>query len=201
MYRAACTALRCAHTPPAAAETATRGAQATRGRRSSRRLAAWICGASPAAGRKIVNLIGNAELHWAPVPQLNTTEVQGPFSVFFFSFSRDSACKFSTHGNKIQQTNDEKTIETLLYALPYLVHYFSCGQNSDWVEIQISRRQVNVRMSNWYVEASMKPHARLVCNCKLCFWHKEVWFVHALKPSAILNILHAQQCSLCQTHH
>lgn len=57
-----CTALCWARTPPAAAETATRGAQATRGRRSSRRLAAWICGASPAAGRKIMNLIGTAEL-------------------------------------------------------------------------------------------------------------------------------------------
>lgn len=65
MYGALCMALRWAHTPPAAAETATRGAQATRGRRSSRRLAAWICGASPAAARKFVNLIGNAELYRA----------------------------------------------------------------------------------------------------------------------------------------
>ncbi|CAJ1060735.1 Hypothetical predicted protein [Xyrichtys novacula] len=61
-YGAPAWALRWARTPPAAAKTATRGAQATRGRRSSRRLAAWICGASPAAGRKIVNLIGTAEL-------------------------------------------------------------------------------------------------------------------------------------------
>lgn len=68
-------ALRWARTPPAAAETATRGAQATRGTRSSRRLAAWICGASPAAGRKM-NLIGTAELHMAPDPKLNTREAQ-----------------------------------------------------------------------------------------------------------------------------
>lgn len=71
------TTLRRAHAPPAAAETATRGAQATGGRRSSRRLAAWICGASPAPGRKIANLIGNTELRAAPKPRLNLARGAG----------------------------------------------------------------------------------------------------------------------------
>lgn len=69
-----------AHTHPTAAETATRGAQATGGRRSSRRLAAWICGASPAAGRKIVNLIGNTELRGALAPRLNMRGAEKEFS-------------------------------------------------------------------------------------------------------------------------